>query len=69
LDGLLFLTTLAILLVGFVGLRALAASGYSTSYIDFLENIHFLAYALITAAFAFDMIMKVLSIIIGGHKQ
>jgi hypothetical protein len=68
LDGLLFLTTLAILLVGFVGLKVLEAAGYPASWVEFLESVHYVAYASITILFAFDMFMKVVIIVTGGAK-
>jgi hypothetical protein len=58
-DGLVFLTTLGILLVGFAGLKILAAAGYNKGYVEFLENCHFLGYAIVTVLFVFDMVMFV----------
>jgi hypothetical protein len=68
LDGFLFLTVLAILLVSQAGLRVLAAAGYDGESIGWLEKVHFIAYAAIMVLFAFDMVMKVLSIIFGGGR-
>ena len=64
----MFLTTLAILLIGFVSLKVLGAAGYPASWIEFLESAHYVAYASITILFAFDMVMKVLIIVTGGVK-
>ena len=68
LDGFLFLTVLAILLVSYVGLKILSAAGYDDGNIMWLENIHFLAYAAVILLFAFDMIMKVSAILFGGGR-
>jgi hypothetical protein len=60
-DGLLFLSVIAILFVSFWALRLLELSGYSKERIEVLEEIHFWAMAGVTVVFCFDMFMKALA--------
>jgi hypothetical protein len=58
-DGMLFLTVLAFLAIGFFALKLLEVNGYPADYIEFLEKMHFVAYATLLAIFMIDLLIKV----------
>ena len=60
-DGLLWLTVIAFLLIVFGALKVLEAAGYSKTRIEFLENIHYIGSAGVLIMFSYDMLMKVVS--------
>ena len=69
LDGALFVTILAILLIAFVMMRAMEAVHYGAERILEIENIHFRTYEAVQVILGLDLIFKFLSILVGRKKQ
>jgi hypothetical protein len=68
-DILLWLTVMAGLLIVFSGLKLMEARGYGSARIDFLENIHFVGSSGLLILFIFDLLGKMLSLMIEGPKR
>lgn len=68
-DGLIFLTVLAMLFAGFGLLKAMEAAGYNKEFAEWLERVHFMGSFLVIVLFAYDMLMKVTAIVFGGHHE
>ena len=62
-DGLMWLTVIAFLLLVFSALKLLEARGYGKGRIELLENIHFIGSTGMLLLMMYDMFMKTLSII------
>ena len=68
LGGLLFVTAVSFLIIGFVGLKVARAFGYPSEQIDLLEHIDFITIAVVTILFAYDTIMKIWVIVTSRRK-
>jgi hypothetical protein len=68
-DGLLWITVLAFLLLVFVILKVFDAAGYGHDRVEALENIHYISSKGVLILFGCDMFLKLLSIAIGGNEN
>jgi hypothetical protein len=67
LDGALFITILAVLLITFVILKAFVAAGYDQERVKAIESVHYYTYITIQVMLGFDVVAKFLGILL--HRK
>jgi hypothetical protein len=68
-DVIVFAVIISALFLGFLGLKALAAVGYSPQRIETFETIHYWSYACAFALFAIDLIFKIFLALFFRNKE